>query len=254
MEELQTVVTPETLAAPDDGERVSAAVLLGLEKPVEKVEQPADDTPQQEPKPEPKPNDNAFANMRRSMERQHEQKLATDPLRILGQKIVGDIIRAQPDISEADALRMAEDNLMKAIAERENISPLVAKQLFGQAAKEEPAEDYTEQASKIAEELTSMELPEGFNLEAAGKDQNFVQLLTKYPPAAAVRIYAAEQGAQSAASKAAQDVAEKLHARQQIPQPLAKEMPVTPTVDYTSMSDADILAARRQRQDSRMWG
>ncbi|HWS31047.1 MAG TPA: hypothetical protein VN512_13155 [Clostridia bacterium] len=260
MEELNTVVTPETVAAPDDGERVSAAVLLGFEEPPAPVEEKVDDAPQEtkpETKSEAKPDDSAFATMRRSMERQAEQKLRSDPFRILGQKIVDDIVRAQPDISAEDALRQAEDNLMQAIATRENITPAVAKQLFGQEAQRstEPAdEDYTEQANKIAAELTTMELPEGFDLEAAGKDPTFVQLLTQYPPAAAVRIYNAEQGAKTAKTAAAQDLAEKLQARQQLPQPLTREQPVNPLPNYNAMSDEDVLTERRRRQEARLWG
>ena len=257
MEELNTVVTPETVAAPDDGERVSAAVLFGIEEPPAPVEEKVDDAPQ-ETKPEAKPDDSAFATMRRSMERQAEQKLKADPLRILGQKIVDDIIRAQPEITAEAALRQAEDNLMQAIATRENISPAVAKQLFGQETQKSPAEpasdDYTEQAQQIAAELTTMELPEGFDLEAAGKDNAFVQLLAQYPPAAAVRIYNAERGAKTAKTTAAQDLAEKLQARQGLPQPLAREQPVNPLPNYNAMSDEDVLAERRRRQEARLWG
>ncbi len=260
--------TTETVAAPVDGEqRISAAELLGLvprqeapaETPVEKVEEtPAVDAPKQGDGQDKV--GHAFAQERRRIQQQFEQKLASDPLRMLGQQIVGDIKRVQPDISEADALAIATNNLMQAIATRENITPNVARAIYGQAVQPaEPTEptaepDTNERAAHIAEELTTMQMPDGFDLVKAKDDPAFLKLLWDMPASAAVRVYHAEQSAKTAQTKAAQDVAEKLQARQQLPQPMAKELPVTPNVDYNTMSDDAVLAARRQRQEARLWG
>lgn len=274
----ETNITESPTSAPDDGEqRISAAELLGLApktpieattetptEPAKMVEKTAVDAP--------KPEDgqgkvgHAFAEQRRALEQKYEQKLESDPLRILGQKVVGDIMRSQPNISEAEAISIAEDNLMQAIATRENITPNVARAIYGQVvqAAVQPTQptqpiqgsvpDVNAKATQIAEELTTMELPEGFNLEAAKNDQAFLQLLWDMPAAAAVRVYHAEQSAKNAQARAAQDISEKLQARQQIPQPLTKEQPVTPEINYSALSDEEVLAARRQRQEARRRG
>ncbi|HMM30354.1 MAG TPA: hypothetical protein PKB13_01115 [Clostridia bacterium] len=265
---VETNATESTVAAPVDGEqRTSAAELLGLvppqetpaETPVEKVEEkPAVDAPKQGDGQDKV--GHAFAQERKRIQQQFEQKLANDPLRILGQQIVGDIKRVQPDISEAEALTIATNNLMQAISAREGITPNVARAIYGQAVQNavQPAEptetDTNERAAHIAEELTTMQMPDGFDLVKAKDDPAFLQLLWDMPASAAVRVYHAEQSAKTAQTKAAQDVAEKLQARQQLPQPMAKELPVTPNVDYNTMSDDAVLAARRQRQEARLWG
>lgn len=261
----ETIESPA--AAPDDGEqRISAAELLGLapKTPDQTPAEPPAKTVEEKPAVDaPKPGDgqgkvgHAFAEQRKA----YEQKLASDPLRILGQKVVGDIMRSQPNVSEADAIRIAEDNLMQAIATRENITPNVARAIYGQAVQaavqptQEPAApDVNAKAAQIAEELTTMELPVGFSLETAKDDPAFMRLLWDMPAAAAVRVYHAEQSAKNAQARAAKDISEKLQARQQIPQPLAKEQPVMPDVNLNAMSDEDVLAARRQRQEARYRG
>jgi hypothetical protein len=241
--------------APDDGgQEFDVMELLGL-APKTQTQAPAEPpakTVEEKPAVDaPKPGDgqgkvgHAFAEQRKA----YEQKLATDPLRILGQKVVGDIMRSQPNVSEADAIRIAEDNLMQAIAARENITPYVARAIYGQAVQtavqpmQAPAApDVNAKAAQIAEELTTMELPDGFSLETAKDDSGFMRLLWDMPPAAAVRVYHAEQSAKNAQAKAAKDISEKLLARQQIPQPLAKEQPANPQTDYYRMSDDDFIS------------
>ena len=172
-------------------------------------------------------------------QREYEEKLATDPYRKIATRMVKDVIRSE-GLNEEQAIQKIDNGFFEAVAERDNVSPAIARMLYESemraAQQKNPDQDaksaqnqqqqqsqidVEEEASSIIDELLSMKMPEGFDLAAASKDSAFADLLAEYPTEAAVRIYHAEQRAQSAASAAdaaPQQLADKLRARAEVPQ------------------------------------
>lgn len=180
--------------------------------------------------------------VRTQEQRKYEEKLAADPQRKLADLMISDVMRSK-GITREQALTEIENGFFASIAEREGVSIGMARMLYAQeqqanqraAMQQNPVQENpqsaqqqgqqdngeVDHAQEILEELATMDLPEGFDLAAAGADIEFAKLLLQYPTDAAVRIYAAEQRAQSAASeaeKAPQQLADKLRARAEVPQ------------------------------------
>jgi len=204
----------------------------------------------------------AFAKEKRRVEARekarYEEALRNDPLRKLGRLMVDDV-RQGGDMTEEDAISAATENFLKAVAKRDGISPNVARKLYGaeiqksveQAAKAETEDpdipDPDAEAQRIWEEVEAADKPEGFDADAAYKDREFVQLLTEMPAAAAIRVWHAER--QAATAK--QDIAERLLARQNIPQMTKPAQQATPKTDWTRVDRATFLAEKERRRKSR---
>lgn len=244
-----TVITnagmePTTEAAPvDAGQDVSIAELLGVEQqqePAQTVNQDGVDGQRQEAQPEQqKEIGEAFARESRRLEakyrKEYEQKMQADPAYAFGSQMLRYIAQSR-GLSLEDAAAFAQAQYVQAIAQTENISPTVAQMLFHQPQPQGPAQeqafDAEARADEIRAEIAAMELPEGFDFSEAVKDEAFAQMLIDYPTAAAVRIYHAEKRAKEAPAA----VAEQLRARAAIPQSMKPQQPVTPKIDFHSMS------------------
>lgn len=199
--------------------------------------------------------------VRTQAQREYEEKLATDPYRKIATRMVKDVMRSE-GLTEEQAIQKIENGFFEAVAERDNVSPAIARMLYEaeqraaqpknqeQNAKSDQNQQqqqspYGQQDSgdadpvqAILEELTTIDLPEGFDLAEAGRDVEFARLLVQYPTDAAVRIYAAEQRAQSAASeaeKAPQQVADQLRSRAAVPQS-SRSSAVAGPPDFMHMS------------------
>lgn len=186
----------------------------------------------------------AFAEERKRIEEKYRRRMDDDPTMRLGRLMVDDLMETS-GLSREEAVKTATDNFLKAVAKREGISPGIARRLYGSEIKEaiddEPAVD--EAADQIIEDLERAPKPRGFDAEEAYNDPEFIQLLTEMPAAAAVRVWTAERGTQNAR----QDIAERLMARQSIPQMTRPSHVVTPKVDWTKVDSATFLAEKERR-------
>lgn len=184
----------------------------------------------------------AFAKESARIRKQYEKKLANDPLRSIGKLMVDDLM-SQEEITEEEAIKKVNDNFLKAVAKRDNISPNVAKKLYGK----EPVIDSTEnQVMDILEAVEAAEKPDGFD-DSAYNDPKFADLLTRFPAEAAIRIYVAEQQA----ANAPQDIAEKLRARKAIPQSITPQKSAAPKKDWMSVSSEEFAAEKARRNKYR---
>lgn len=209
---------------------------------------------------------------RAKAEADYRKKLADDPVRAVGLRMVNAIMK-ETGVSEAQAIQEADKRFYDGIAAREKISPAMARALFKDEApsqqikaaeaeadgKTEPKADpegtepdgnpNEQRVASIVETLSSMKMPEGFDMAAAVADEHFIELLLDedYTPAAAVRTYHAEQRAKQAeekAQKAPQEVADQLKARSAMPQ---QGKPSTPagTPNFMAMSREEYRAYQR---------
>lgn len=241
-----------------EGRTYSAAELLGIDEaePVEAAQQPEQAAQEVDAPRQGDPQDRvgaAFAAERRRIEaryrREYEEKLANDPMRSFGQRMVEQVAR-QHGVTLEQAAAIAEESMYKSIAEQEGVSPAVARAIFGgQMARPQPQQDNSPEAfaARVRRDLETAELPEGFDFDASVQDIGFVELLTKYPVEAAARIYHSEKRAQ----QAPKDMAERIKARQAIPQPMSPQQPVTPQVDFNTIPDEEYIALRREMRERR---
>lgn len=102
----------------------------------------------------------------------------------------------------------------------------------------------------IAAELSRLHdenaLPPDFDLEQACQDPAFARLLDEFPPAAAVRVYAAEELAAHAEERAMQTLAARQMARESLPRPQNGTGGVAAATDYSAMSPAAFRALEAQ--------
>ncbi len=188
--------------------------------------------------------------------REYEDRLAADPAYLAGRRMIQDIADRE-GIPYDQAAQKAEERWIEAVARREGVSVNVARLLVqqapsqpapqtqAQAAPEAP--DTAAQATEILEGLLAVPKPDGFDLDAAMQDPGFVQMATELPPDAAVRVYAAEQRAK----QAPQSVAERLQARQQIPQSSRPQQAATPVTDWARASEDQFYAEKERRRKTR---
>jgi hypothetical protein len=179
--------------------------------------------------------------VRTQEERKYAEKLEADPYRVVAKRLVTDLMRSK-GITEEQALQELDNGFYAAIAEREGISPAIARMLYAQqqqaAQAQSPVQEakqiqnqdqqqqpaaysVTDEANAIMEELASIDIPEGFDLDAAIDDIAFTELLHEHPAASAIKIYQLQQQASSASQAAAnapQVLADKLRARAEVPQ------------------------------------
>ena len=207
---------------------------------------------------------------------EYEKKAATDPVRAVGLRVVTSIMR-ETNMTLEEAAREADKRFYDGIAAREKISPAMARVLFKDEAPSqmidkpddaagkktagaEPAKPGDEGGAKngtaeqrinhIVSELQSMQLPDGFDMEAACKDEAFLDLLMDpdNTPKAAVRIYHAEQRAKQSeleAKDAPQTVADQLRARSALPQQTKAGAPAGPK-RYADMTSEEFAAEKKR--------
>ena len=215
----------------------------------------------------------AFADQRRALER----KYRNDPARVVGEKILKD--RMQRDGTNRrqayeDVMKKLNEATDASIAEELDVTPGMAKylretresiqslrgDLHRRGDRVEPDTDYEteepqdpyaeeaegpagmsdeERAKAIIDEFLQMPVPRGFSKDAAIDDPEFVQLLTEYPVAAAVRIYNAEH-------MAPQQVADRLRARQSVPASTRPTQAIRPEPNYREMSSEDFFKMKER--------
>ena len=92
----------------------------------------------------------------------------------------------------------------------------------------------------MGEEIARLEakgkLPQGFDLEAACNDDRFIELLHELEPYGAIRVYAAEQAAQTAREAARAELRQEAMDRRKLPQPTRPNRLLSAEEDYAAMS------------------
>ena len=199
---------------------------------------------------------NAFAEQRRAL----EAKYRNDPARLIGERILRS--RMEHDGIDRDtAIRTVSERLDETEAKNANVEPSMYRFMRSVSEKlgigtdgtegpqdgadarrgaEEPAgESAEEQAAQIVDELMRVQLPRGFDLDAAVSDPAFQELLVEYPAGAAVRIYQAEH-------MAPQQVADRLRARQGVPASTRPTVSVRPEPNYRDMSSDDFFRMKER--------
>lgn len=238
--------------------------------------------PTQQKKPQPGQKDTGYAFKLESERREkkareeaaaeYSEKLAKDPIRAVGLRMVNAIVK-ETGMTEEQAIAEADKRFYDGIAAREKISPAMARVFFKdeapsqqiKGAEAKPAEKPTQQGeaddgesqegsqeqrvASIVGKLKGMQMPEGFDMASAVEDEHFIDLLLDddYTPAAAVRTYHAEQRAKQAeekANNAPQVVAEQLRARSAMPQ---QGKPSTPAggIPYKKMTTPEFREYQR---------
>lgn len=195
----------------------------------------------------------AFANERRRRDAEIARAKAEfeqSPRYRFGDQLIRDVMEAE-GIDEATAIGEVERRLVEAFAKRENVSPGVARMLLTRnTAQPQPQQERNEdKAQRIVEDLLSVQLPDGFDMDKAIEDEVFQGLLVELPASAAVRVYAAEQRVAQAEQRAAQApamIADQLRARQAIPQPMRTDQSVAVTPDYANMPTKDFWAMKER--------
>jgi hypothetical protein len=86
--------------------------------------------------------------------------------------------------------------------------------------------------------MQSGEAPEGFDLESACQDEQFVMLLDEFGVPAAARIWAAETRAEEAEKNAMTRVNQQVQTRKGLPRPLSGGGFASPKPDYANMDEA----------------
>ena len=178
----------------------------------------------------------AFELQRKRYQREMEA-LRADPAMEVGEQLIRDVMR-QDNCSREEAVGTIRQRFVDAYAKRENVGQDAARRLMQMQAEEDrrpPEESPEERAHAIVDELMQVQVPEGFDMDAAVDDPAFQSLLTEYPAAAAVRIYQAEQRA----NQAPQQVADMLRARQSVPASTRPQQSVLPEPNFSEMSSED---------------
>lgn len=240
---LETVIMDEEAMTPvDEGEDFG----FEQEEPTEEpAEEPAEETEESTQWGNQKETGKAFALERKRIEQKYEDRAREmQPAYEVGMRILNDIMQTK-GVTLAEAEQIAGESYVRAIAEREGISPNIARMLLAkQQAQPEQGEDISMIADRVRHELTYAQLPDGFAFDEAIKDEQFASMLLSMPVEHAARLYNAEarvREAESKAERAQQEIAEKLKARQGLPQHGKPQQAVSPKVDYSAMTDAEFF-------------
>jgi len=191
---------------------------------------------------------NAFLVQRRNL----ENKYRNDPAMKIGQQLVRDVM-TQEGCTREQAVEKIQARFIDAYAKRENVGPNAARVLYQASmdAAEETEDGYgrndaqetpEERAASIVEDLLSVRVPSGFDMDAAVEDPAFQELLVEYPAKAAVRIYMAEQRT----NEAPREMADRLRARQGVPASTKPQQAIRPEPNYREMSRADFFAMKEK--------
>ena len=117
-----------------------------------------------------------------------------------------------------------------------------------------PQEDAQAVAQRLSAELMAVKrpgrMPQGFDELEALSDPQFVKLLLELPVYAAVRVYHAEAEAMRAMDSAAEAMAERLYAREALPQPARAAAIDPPQPDFRQMSSQQFREYERQVRQS----
>ena len=187
---------------------------------------------------------NAFEAQRRRYQREMEE-LRADPAMELGDQLIRDVMR-QNKCTREEAVGTIRQRFVDAYAKRENVGQDAARRLMRMQAEEsrqaEAQAAPEEQARRIVDDLLAVNVPDGFDMDAAVNDDGFRQLLVEYPAAAAVRIWQAEQRAH----QAPQQVADRLRARQSVPVSTRPQQSVRPEPNYREMSSEDFFRMKER--------
>lgn len=244
---------PEDMGSPVDAGEAAAPVGEEAQAPKEQTVGGAE-APEEVDAPLPETKDQkdigrAFAAERKRLQAQFDKQLADDPLRALGRLMVEDLRSSGEITSEEDAIEKATENFLKAVAKRDNISPNVARRLYGvdQQARAKEVPNADAEAQRIMEAVEAAPKPAGFNAAEAYQDMEFVSMLTEMPVDKAIRLYHAEH----TASHEKQDLAEKLRARQAVPQSMTPQQPVSPVTDWGKVDTAAFFAEKERRARNR---
>lgn len=186
----------------------------------------------------------AFSAERKRIEEKYQRQLESDPFRQLGKLMADDLAETQ-NIPAEEAVKKARDNFLAAVAKRDGISQRVARKIYGEQADKVAEKTAESEAQRIAEEVKAAPKPAGFDPEIAYNDNDFLQLLEDgMPAAAAIRVWTAERKA----ANARQDVAERIVARNGVPQMTRPNMPVTPKTDWLSVDKETFEKEKKRRQ------
>ena len=200
---------------------------------------------------------NAFQRQREDLERKYQN----DPAYRIGERILRSRMK-RDGVDRNTAYRDAAEKLDAMEAKEQNVEPSMYRfmrsvseklGIDGNGNAEEPqgyadarseAEEpdrgtVEERAASIVDDLMAVQLPRGFDMDAAVGDPAFIDLLAQYPAAAAVRIYQAEH-------MAPQQVADRLRARQSVPASTRPQQSVRPEPNYRDMSSADFLKMKER--------
>ena len=181
--------------------------------------------------------------VRKQAKAEYDAKLKNDPSYLLGKMMIDDMMSQEDGLSLDDAYKKATENFMAAVAKRDSISPSLAKKIYG-TPQERKAESEEDRINRIVADVQNAKKPDGFNEEEAYSDDAFLTLLDEYPAEAAIRIYHAERQA----ANAPQDIAEKLRARQSIPQAIKPQQQTTPRIDWTKVSSEEFRKEKARRE------
>lgn len=179
-------------------------------------------------------------------------KRQVGPAAEVGMRIIEDIMTSKGVPYEA-AATMAAENYIRAAAARDGISPNLARRLFGNPRpvineeQQQPGFNPAARAEQVRREAAAMDMPAGFDFEAAVRDAEFAQMLLHMPTRYAVELYHAKRSAASMPGM----MADRLRARAGMPQPGKTGRSTPPRMDFMSMTDDEILAYDRKFQARR---
>ena len=188
----------------------------------------------------------AFSAERKRIEAKFARQMETDPMRILGKMMVDDLIETK-GLSQEEAVKMATDNFLTAVSKRDNLPNHVVRRLMQQTEAKE-ATSHEDTVKEIISKLDAATKPHGFDEATAYADEEFQEMLLEMPVDKAIRLYHAEH---FAADRAKQDLAEKMRARQAIPQTINPQQPASPVTDWSKVDSDAFFAEKERRQKFR---
>lgn len=183
----------------------------------------------------------AFAAERKRIEAKYAKQLEQDPMRALGKLMVDDLMNSG-NMTQEEAVQKATDNFLAAVSKRDNLPTHVVRRLMQTDKKESNQEQVIDD---IIDKLRTAEKPQGFDEQSAYADEEFQQMLLEMPVDKAIRLYHAEH---TATAQAKQDIAEKMRARQSIPQTIVPQQPAAPVADWRNVSTDDFFKEKERRR------
>lgn len=207
------------------------------------VEETAVDAPEavQEPQKEELVDEQTRVNRamgaeKRRIEERTRKAMMQDPAFIVGQRMLGQIMQSH-NTDANGAMRIFENNYYATLAEENGVSENVARAIWGRQHEEAHEPSMDDHAKSIRDEIAAADLPEGFDFDEAINDNRFATLLWRSrenPAELAAHVYHLEKKV----AAASQEMADKIRARQAIPQPI-KAAPTNTIPDYWAMSDEE---------------
>lgn len=125
-----------------------------------------------------------------------------------------------------------------------NAAPGEDAQVRWQGEGEDPAFDSL--VEELALLVSENGLPQGFDLEAAAKDPELIELMQHYGAAAGIRVYAAEQRAAEAEHTAMERLSAQMRMRSAMPKSARGGSAVSSATDYRKMDGETFRALVQQ--------